>query len=65
MARDIRILSGISEWIRNSVGTNAENRGEEESADDDGTDEEDDESTNNSPVCCSAASNSDLTVLDG
>lgn len=79
MARDIRIVSGISKWIRESIGSEAENRGDEEPAESDGRDEaqdgaeteadgetedEDDSSPANSPVCCSAASNTDLTVLD-
>jgi hypothetical protein len=68
MAKGIKIIQGISEWIRDSVGTDAENRGQAESTDgdtaDDGEEDEDGGSPNNSPVCCSAASNSDLSVLE-
>lgn len=73
----MKIIGGISEWIRKSVGTEAENRGENDGADSESdaaeesekegeeSDESDESgSPGNSPVCCSAASNSDLTVLE-
>lgn len=66
MSRSLDILNGISEWIRESVGPDAENRGQndtgEEADESDETDDEDD--GYDSPVCCSAAGNTDLTVLD-
>mgnify|MGYP007116959676 CR=1 FL=1 len=70
MTRDIKIMDGISEWIRERIGPRAENRGQDSAGDTDETDEEQDEdtdgasNTNDSPVCCSAASNTDLTVLE-
>jgi len=69
MSRGIKIINGISKWIRDSVGPEAENRGENDADEHDERDaEEDEEDTESddrdSPVCCSAASNTDLTVLD-
>lgn len=61
MARGIRIFDGISEWIRKSVGADAENRGEDE---DNGEDDENGTTEINNPACSSAASNTDLTVLE-
>lgn len=71
MSRGIEILDGISEWIRGSVGPEAENRGQD--ATPDGDDEgaatvADDSDRANSdydaPACCSAAGNTDISVLD-
>ncbi|WP_253737268.1 hypothetical protein [Halohasta salina] len=64
MSRGIKILDGISKWIRESIGPEAENRGQGEASEDDQTnDEEAEDDGYDSPVCCSAASNTDLTVL--
>ncbi|MEA1931428.1 MAG: hypothetical protein U9O06_07750 [Euryarchaeota archaeon] len=69
MSLGLKIINGISKWIRDSVGPEAENRGENDADEPDERDANGDETDNgsddrDSPVCCSAASNTDLTVLD-
>jgi hypothetical protein len=69
MSRGIKIINGISKWVRERVGPEAENRGEDNTDNSDETEAQDDDtngesSSNDSPVCCSAASNTDLTVLE-
>ncbi|MFD1640342.1 hypothetical protein [Halohasta litorea] len=69
MSLGLKIINGISKWIRDSVGSEAENRGENDADESDGNDTDGDETDDgsddrDSPVCCSAASNTDLTVLD-
>lgn len=69
MTKGTQIIDGISEWIREQVGPDAKNRGDDNSdADDTSVDSEadDDESSSeyDSPACCSASGNSDVTVLD-
>jgi len=67
MSRGIKIPKGISNWVRESAGPEAGNRGRDEAGDDEADEEAADDDAldkRDSPVCCSAASNSDLTVLD-
>ena len=66
MSRGLKILNGISKWIRESVGPEAQNREDDTSEDEADGDVADDGASDerDSPVCCSAASNTDLTVLD-
>lgn len=69
MTTGIRILDGLSEWVREQVGPEAENRVDEDSDNGetrtDSTAENDDESEDHdSPACCSASGNTDVTVLD-
>ena len=76
MGKGIRIIDGISNWIRHHVGPDADNRADDESADNDEnttgadkstteTDESDEtDSEYDSPACCSASGNSDVTVFD-
>lgn len=67
MSPGIKILNGVSNWIRNSVGPEAENRGNDAASDSDETDEDDSNgqsSDYDAPACCSAASSTDVTVLD-
>lgn len=68
MAPGIKILNGVSDWIRNSVGPEAANRADDEPVDDEETAEAEEENGESSdydaPACCSAASSTDVTVLD-
>jgi len=76
MTEGIRILDGISEWVRDHVGPDADNRADDQPADSDTNATEDDKSTTeadesdenatgyDSPACCSASGNSDVTVFD-
>jgi len=65
MSKGIKIIKGISKWVRESVGSDAENRGPDSTENDESEDEDNGQSTDHdSPVCCSASSNSELTVLD-
>ena len=76
MSKGIRIIDGISNWVRDHVGPDADNRADDESADSDEntteadkrtteTDESDEtDSEYDSPACCSASGNSDVTVVD-
>jgi hypothetical protein len=70
MASGFKILNGVSDWIRNSVGPEAQNRADDETVEDEETaDAEDDDTSGESddydaPACCSAASSTDVTVLD-
>ena len=72
----IQILDGLSSWVREHVGPEADNRGEAaneageaddrevdtDDADADDTDTADSDS--DAPACCSAAGNTDITVFD-
>ena len=76
----IQILDGLSSWVREQVGPEADNRGEAaneaggaddsevdtEEADADDADADDTDTADNSdaPACCSAAGNTDITVFD-
>ncbi|MFQ3474671.1 hypothetical protein HKK80_00205 [Halonotius sp. F2-221B] len=69
MTNDLRILDGISEWIRERIGPDAENRPDEqpdsgESGTAPGSDDEEESSDRDSPACCSASGNTDVTVFD-
>jgi hypothetical protein len=65
MSKGIKVIKGISKWVRESVGSDAENRGPDSSENDASEDDENGQSSDHdSPVCCSASSNTDLTVLD-
>lgn len=65
MSKGIEIIKGISKWVRESVGPDAENRGPDAAESDESEDEDNEQHSDyDSPVCCSAASNTDLTVLE-
>ena len=69
MSKGIRIIDGISKWVRDHVGPDADNRADDESSDSDEDTTEADESDKtdseyDSPACCSASGNSDVTVFD-
>lgn len=69
MTKGIRIIDGISNWVRDHVGPDADNRADDEPADSDENTAEADESDEteseyDSPACCSASGNSDVTVFD-
>ena len=69
MSKGIRIIDGISKWVRDHVGPDADNRADDEPADSDEDTTEADESDDtdseyDSPACCSASGNSDVTVFD-
>ncbi|TQQ79038.1 hypothetical protein [Halonotius roseus] len=76
----IQILDGLSSWVREQVGPEADNRGEaaneadgaddseadieEADTDDDADDTDTDAGDSDAPACCSAAGNTDVTVVD-
>lgn len=68
MTNGIRIIDGISEWVRERLGPDAENRIEDEPDNDEAATDpaaDDEESADrDSPACCSASGNTDVTVLD-
>ncbi|TQQ83046.1 hypothetical protein EGH24_06335 [Halonotius terrestris] len=68
MTNGIKILDGISEWVRERMGPDAENRVDEQPDNGDssaGPSADDEESSDrDSPACCSASGNTDVTVFD-
>jgi len=69
MSKGLQIIDGISKWVRDHVGPDADNRADDESSDSDEDTTEADESDDtdseyDSPACCSASGNSDVTVFD-
>jgi len=64
MSKGIKIINGVSKWVRERVGPEAENREQDRTDDENSGDTNGESSKKDSPVCCSAASNSDLTALE-
>jgi hypothetical protein len=76
----IQILDGLSSWVREQVGPEADNRGEnpndadgaddsevdieEADSDADADDTDTADGDSDAPACCSAAGNTDITVFD-
>ena len=64
MSPRIEILSGISEWIRDSVGPNAANRGPEADTDDDGHESDADSDTDSDDTDADSDTDSDDNDAD-